>query len=115
MHPRNEVNRLTRQAKVSRRLQLLAIRLLGLQAHYARRVFCDDEGQVTPDAEKVLALLAHEARLTRHGFQSDADRRLFDAGAQHMVRLLIDWTEMDTARLARVQQQLTDDMKGHGQ
>lgn len=109
---RRSLGTLVTQAKASRRLQLAAIELLGLQSHFAKRVFTDGEGQVTPDAEKVLALLAREARLTRHGFQSDAERRLFDAGAQHMVRLLIDWTEMDSAKLARVQQQLNDDLKG---
>lgn len=103
---------LVSQARVSRRLQIAAIKLLGRQSHYAKRVFCDEKGQVTPDAEKVLALLARETRLNRHGFEGDADRRLFDAGAQHTLRLLIEWIKMDTARLARVEQQLNDDLKG---
>lgn len=110
--PSKGIDGLMAQAKVSRRMQLAAIRLLGLQSHYAKRVMCDGEGQVTPDAERLLALLARETRLHRHGFESDADRRLFDLGAQHALRLLLDWTQMDSARLARVQQQLHDDMKG---
>lgn len=110
--PSKGIDGLVAQARVSRRVQLAAIRLLGLQSHFAKRVMCDDQGQVTPDAERLMALLAREARLNRHGFESDADRRLFDLGAQHAVRLLIDWTGMDSARLARVQQQLHDDMKG---
>lgn len=110
--PSKGLDGLVSQAKVSRRLQLAAMRLLGLQSHYAKRVMCDGEGQVTPDAERLLALLAREVRLGRHGFESDADRRLFNLGAQHAVRLLLDWTQMDSARLARVQQQLHDDLKG---
>lgn len=101
-----------RQAKVSRKLTLASIRLLALQGHVAKRALCDAEGQLTPDAEKLIALLAREARLTQHGFQADADRRLFDAGAQHIVRLLIDWSGLDSAQLARVQQRLSDDLKG---
>lgn len=108
----SNLGRLTAQAKVSRKISLAFARLLGLQSHYAKRVLCDDQGRVTPDAEKLLALLATEARLNRRGFQSDAERRLFDLGAQHIVRLLIDWTDMDSARLARAEQQLKDDMKG---
>lgn len=101
-----------RQARVSRRLTLAAVRLVGRQAHYAKKLLCDGEGKLTPDAEMLIGLLATEARLNKHGFVSDGERRLFDAGAQHIVRLLIDWTQMDTGRLARVQQQLHDEMKG---
>lgn len=101
-----------RQAKVSRRLHLAALRLLGLQANIAKRVLCDEHGELTPDAAKLLALLAREARLTRHGFEENAERARFDAGAQHMIRLLIDWTGADSSKLARLQQQLQDDLKG---
>lgn len=106
------VDRLVAKAKVSRRVQLAAIRLLGLQAHYAKRVLCDDQGQIKPEAELLLAMLAREAKLHQHGFTPEADRRLFDAGGQHIVRLLMDWTGMDSARLARLQQRLHDEMKG---
>lgn len=115
MAERKPLGQLVSQAKVSRRLHLWALKLLGLQSHYAKRVFCNEHGEVTPEAERLLAMLAREARLSRHGFQSDADRRLFDAGAQHMVRLLIDWTEADSARLARMEQQLNDEAKGRMQ
>ncbi len=93
-------------------MTLAAIRLLGLQSHVAKRALCDAEGQLTGDAEKLIALLAREARLTRHGFEGDAERRLFDAGAQHIVRLLIDWTGLDSSQLARAMQKLSDDLKG---
>lgn len=101
-----------RKAKVSRRIQLWATRLLGLQSQTAKDVFLGANGQVTPQGERLLALLAQEARLNRHGFNADADRRLFDAGAQHMVRLLMDWIEVDGARVARAEQRLKDETTG---
>ena len=70
--PSRSLGDLVSQAKVSRRFQLAAIRLLGLQSHYAKRVMCDSDGQATPDAERLVALLAQEARLNRRGFQSDS-------------------------------------------
>jgi hypothetical protein len=113
MRPRSSVSGdPVAQAKVSRRITLFAIRLLGLQVHVAKRVLCDEHGDPTPDGAKLLALLAREARLGQHGFHPDADRRLFDAGAQHIVRLLLDWSGMDSAQIARIEQQLKDDLKG---
>jgi hypothetical protein len=73
---------------------------------------CDEHGKLTPDGEMLIAMLAREAKLNRHGFIGDGERRLFDLGAQHMVRLLMDWTQLDSGRLARLQQQLSDDLKG---
>lgn len=108
---RNGLDSVLRQATTSRRMRLTAIRLLGRQAHYAKAVFCGEDGEVSPEGERLLALLAAEAKLHRHGFVSDAERRLFDLGAQHMVRLLTDWIGIDSARLARVQQQLNDEAK----
>ena len=101
-----------RQAKISRRMQLLGIRLLGLQSHAAKAVFLGEDGEVTPQGEKLIALLAYEARLNQHGFNGDADRRLFDAGAQHIVRTLIEWVDIDTAKIARAQQRLQNDSTG---
>ncbi len=110
--PSKGLDGLVSQAKVSRRFHLAAIKLLGRRSHVVKRVLCDGEGQVTPDAELMMAILAQEARLSRHGFQSDAERRLFDAGAQHIVRLMMDLAEMDSSRLARIEQKLHDELKG---
>lgn len=112
MAERNGLERALKQAKISRKFQLMATRMLGLQANAAKRVFHDEQGEVSPEGERLLALLAMEARLNKHDFQGDPDRRLFDMGAQHMVRLLIDWIEADSGRLARAEQQLKDEMKG---
>lgn len=101
-----------KQAKVSRRVQIALVRLAGLQSHVAKTVFLGEDGELSPAGERLLGLLAFEAGLNRHGFNADADRRLFDAGAQHIVRSLIDWLDADSAKIARAQQKLKDDLTG---
>lgn len=109
---RPDLGEALRKARVSRRMQVLALRVLGLQSRAAKAVFLGADGQVKPEGERLLALLANEARLHRHGFTGDGERRLFDAGAQHIVRLLMDWIEIDSARVTRAQQRLQDENNG---
>lgn len=106
---RDGMNAALRQAKVPRAMLLRTARLLGVQARYAKAVLCAPDGSISQDGERLLALLAIEARLHRHDFVGDAERRLFDLGAQHIVRLLMDWAGVDSAQLARVQKRLNSE------
>lgn len=56
----------------------------------ARRLFLDQDGNVTDDAAALFADIAREAGMNRRGFVPDAELRLFRDGGQHIVRYIID-------------------------
>lgn len=97
-----------RQAKASRVMHRRWLALFERNATIAKALFLDETGQLSKDGQRLLVAMAREARMHRHGFEGSADRRLFDAGAQHMVRWLADLIDIDSRKLAQAMNRLDD-------
>jgi polyhydroxyalkanoate synthesis regulator phasin len=71
----------------------------------ARRLFLDEQGEVTPDAARFLNDLAREAGIGKRGPLTDEQLREL-RGASHMVGYVLDLLALPENKLMNLQRQL---------